>query len=201
MNNLRWKVASIGIDDWSYEFPEITVELNAVLNPNIDGYFFNTDDIAKELESKLNRSGDKMYIPMARHNEKTEYQKAFYRNIVNGMYGSNPYYRPEIKDVIFNDPATIVFWTDGTKTVVKCQDGDVFDPEKGLTMAIAKKVYGNKGSYCNAIKKWCDPYYEKHGGDREVIAGDMYDALIDAAMKIFGEKPKDAGQDIDGERM
>ena len=66
-----------------------------------------------------------------------------------------------IKDVIFNDPATIVFWADGTKTVVKCQEGDEFDPEKGLTMAIAKKVYGNKGSYCNVIKKWCEPYHEK----------------------------------------
>ena len=61
---------------------------------------------------------------------------------------------PEIKNVIFNDPATIVFWDDGTKTVVKCQDGDEFDPEKGLAMAIVKKAYGNKGSYCNKLKKW-----------------------------------------------
>lgn len=60
----------------------------------------------------------------------------------------------EIKNVIFNDPATIVFWDDGTKTVVKCQDGDEFDPEKGLAMAITKKAYGNKGSYCNQLKKW-----------------------------------------------
>lgn len=61
---------------------------------------------------------------------------------------------PEIKNVIFNDPATIVFWDDGTKTVVKCQPGDSFDPEKGLAMAITKKAYGNKGSYCNQLKKW-----------------------------------------------
>ena len=37
---------------------------------------------------------------------------------------------------------------------MKCQDGDEFDPEKGLAMAIAKKAYGNKGSYCNKLKKW-----------------------------------------------
>lgn len=61
---------------------------------------------------------------------------------------------PEIKNVIFNNPATIVFWEDGTKTVVKCQDGDEFDPEKGLAMAIVKKACGNKGSYCNKLKKW-----------------------------------------------
>lgn len=61
---------------------------------------------------------------------------------------------PDIKNVIFNDPATIVFWADGTKTVVKAQDGDIFDPEKGLTMAITKKALGNKGNYCNELKKW-----------------------------------------------
>ena len=60
----------------------------------------------------------------------------------------------KIKDVKFNDPATIVFWADGTKTVVKCQDDDIFDPEKGLAMAITKKALGNKGNYCNELKKW-----------------------------------------------
>lgn len=65
---------------------------------------------------------------------------------------------PEIRKVIFNDPATIVLWSDGTKTVVKCQDGDIFDPEKGLAMAISKKAMGNKGNYCNEIKKWTETY-------------------------------------------
>lgn len=58
-----------------------------------------------------------------------------------------------IKNVIFNDPATIVFWKDGTKTVVQAYN-DEFDPEKGLAMAIAKKALGNKGNYYNTIKKW-----------------------------------------------
>ena len=57
-----------------------------------------------------------------------------------------------IKDVIFNGPATIVFWSDGTKTVVKAID-EPFDAEKGLAMAIAKKFFGNKGNYYNNIKK------------------------------------------------
>lgn len=65
---------------------------------------------------------------------------------------------PEIKQVIFNPPATIIFWFDGTKTVVKCQEGDIFDPEKGMTMAITKKFFGNTGSYCNEIKKWTKDY-------------------------------------------
>lgn len=48
-----------------------------------------------------------------------------------------------IKRVIFNDPATIVFWKDGTKTVVKAHN-ELFDPEKGLAMAVCKKLYGDK---------------------------------------------------------
>lgn len=80
--------------------------------------------------------------------------KVFYCNILNSTYGIGSSHIPEIKNVIFNDPATIVFWEDGTKTVVKCQDCDEFDPEKGLAMAIVKKAYGNKGSYCNKLKKW-----------------------------------------------
>lgn len=58
-----------------------------------------------------------------------------------------------IKKVIFNGPATIVFWNDGTKTVVKCC-GEAFDPEKGLAMAIAKKALGNEGNYYNVFRKF-----------------------------------------------
>lgn len=56
------------------------------------------------------------------------------------------------KKVIFNYPATIVLWNDGTKTVVKCGDDEVWDPEKGLAMCIAKKAFGNKGNYWNAMR-------------------------------------------------
>lgn len=59
-----------------------------------------------------------------------------------------------IVKVIFNDPATIVIWKDGTKTIVKCQDGEPFDREKGLAMAISKKMLGNKGRYYDEFKKW-----------------------------------------------
>lgn len=59
-----------------------------------------------------------------------------------------------IKKVIFNDPATIVIWKDGTKTVVKCGIDDKFDEEKGLAMAIAKHALGNDGVYYEVFKKW-----------------------------------------------
>lgn len=58
-----------------------------------------------------------------------------------------------IEKVIFNDPATIILWKDGTKTVVQAQ-GEDFDPEKGMAMAIAKKALGNKGNYYDVFKEW-----------------------------------------------
>lgn len=78
-----------------------------------------------------------------------------------------------IKNVIFNPPATIVFWADGTKTVVKCQDGDQYDNEVGLAMAIAKKALGNKGNYCNVFKKWlpeCDDSISIEFDGNELLA-------------------------------
>lgn len=64
------------------------------------------------------------------------------------------YWFPSIEKVIFNDPATIIFWSDRTKTVVKVQDGEKFDKMTGLAMGICKKVLGNKGNYYNEFSKW-----------------------------------------------
>lgn len=81
--------------------------------------------------------------------------------MMDALRGSgNNFAVPEILDVIFNEPATIIYWADGTKTVVKAIY-DEFDPEKGLAMAIAKKALGNKGNYYNVIAKWMDEYLEK----------------------------------------
>ena len=56
------------------------------------------------------------------------------------------YNRFTIKNVIFNPPATIVFWSDGDKTIVKKSDCESeMDKEKGLAMAIIKKAYKDAG--------------------------------------------------------
>lgn len=60
-------------------------------------------------------------------------------------------YKPKISKVIFNDPATIVFWTDGTKTIVKCGENDDFDPEKGIAMACMKKLLGTNKTGSNYL--------------------------------------------------
>ena len=64
------------------------------------------------------------------------------------------------KEVIFNDPATIVMWSDGSKTVVKAEN-ERFDPEKGLAMAISKRMLGNKHNYYDFFKKHIGRYEKK----------------------------------------
>lgn len=61
-----------------------------------------------------------------------------------------------IDKVIFNDPATIIFWMDGSKTVVKRSNDDDWDPEKGFCMAVMKKIFG-KTSF---IKKYTEENIE-----------------------------------------
>lgn len=97
--------------------------------------------------------------------------------------------RFKIKKVIFNDPATIVIWADGSKTVVKCQPGDTFDKEKGLAMAISKRALGDKGRYCEEFKKWIPEIEEEVKViNSEEIVGPYSDAMM--AMKNFEETLK-----------
>lgn len=92
-----------------------------------------------------------------------------------------------IKDVIFAPPATIVYWSDGSKTVVKCSEKDVFDPEKGLAMAIAKRCGGNKGSYYREIQNWVEKSGKKYPG--KTAAGKAVD--LDVLKKYSSEANKD----------
>ncbi len=75
------------------------------------------------------------------------------KNLFNALMESTTFPEPmDIDRVIFSPPATIVKWMDGAKTVVKTQDGECFDKEKGLAMCIAKRAFGNKGNYYEVFK-------------------------------------------------
>ncbi len=115
----------------------------------------------------------------------------------------------EIKKVIFNDPATIVFWTDNSKTVVKCGERDTYDPEKGLAMCIVKRYLSNKGNYYNKLRKWLDTYEEEektmnNEGYKEVYfdkyckackyknltaADDPCDECLEETVNLYSHKP------------
>lgn len=64
-----------------------------------------------------------------------------------------------ITDVRFCGPATIIFWGDGTKTVVKCMEGDEFNPELGMAMCLLKKLLDEENY--KTFKKACKHFIEK----------------------------------------
>ena len=92
--------------------------------------------------------------------------KPYYRGMLNTAHAkeATAMNAAVIKNVIFAPPATIVYWSDGSKTVVKCSEKDVFDPEKGLAMAIAKRCGGNKGNYYKEIQNWVEKSGKKYPG-------------------------------------
>ena len=95
-------------------------------------------------------------------------------------------YLPEIKNVKFDGPATIVFWADRTKTVVKCQDGDDYSEEVGLAMCIVKKVFGNKSKYNDIFKKWCPRYNIETDTDNDCLS-EAYKRFRNHVLKTFNE--------------
>ena len=113
--------------------------------------------------------------------------------IKNGSYIKVPSQKQNAMDsitnVIFNNPATIVFWSDGTKTVVKCDERDEFDPEKGLAMAICKKHFGG-GFYNDIFKKWIPkeetPEIEIDGQITMTDIAEKLQKFSKAAKSMFG---------------
>lgn len=116
---------------------ELDVKKEVLIGDLKNGYSFVTAKEAEELkilDEALNKVDE--VVKSAR--------------FINGV----GYIPLHITKVIFNNPATIVFWSDGKKTVVKCAGDEAFDEEKGLAMAISKRVLGNNGNYYNEFKKW-----------------------------------------------
>lgn len=77
-----------------------------------------------------------------------------------------------IQRVIFNDPATIVYWADGSKTIVKCGPHDIFEPEKGLAMACMKKMFGNNNAFHSVLKEYLPK--EESGCNGETCSLEKY---------------------------
>ena len=100
-----------------------------------------------------------------------------------------------IKNIIFNGPATIIFWDDNTKTIVKCGEGDVFDPEKGIAMAVMKRALGTNetdSNYLDKVRKYLDQYREKEQLD--ITPQDILTCVsnaIDTANEVLTGKVKD----------
>ena len=64
-----------------------------------------------------------------------------------------------VKRILRSGPATIVFWEDGDKTVVKRQSGEPDDPYVAFCAAVAIRIYGNNSKLKRMIA-------EKTEGDK-----------------------------------
>jgi hypothetical protein len=65
----------------------------------------------------------------------------------------NKFDKENIKKVIFNPPATIVIFKNGSKRVVKCDSKDEFNPEIGFAMAMMNEMFGSRSAFKKFIKK------------------------------------------------
>ena len=72
-----------------------------------------------------------------------------------------------IEKVIFNPPATIVLFKDGSKTVVKTTKGDKFDHELGFLYAMAKHIFPRRNQFKKFIEKWKEESKKKKNKERE----------------------------------
>lgn len=117
-----------------------------------------------------------------------------------------------IRNVTFANPATIVEWTDDTKTVVCCMDNaiekekivngkkvktrraqpsDTYSKEIGLAMCIAKKHYGNKGSFNEVFKRFIPEYAEP-----KVVEGEIKEAVEVTGNGTLRKPPLDEAKKV-----
>lgn len=119
-------------------------------------YFYNTN-LNLRIGGKYNIVADKKssydnpvvvirYVP----NVSGSYRTITSAKLVDGTA------RPDdgLDRIIFNEDVTIAIWKDGTKTLIRCQEGDTFDKEKAIALCYMKKTLGNRGSFNETIKKW-----------------------------------------------
>ena len=96
------------------------------------------------------------------------------------------------KEIIYNDAATIVYWTDGTKTVVKCNENDEYSEYAGFVAAVAKKMYGG----ANAINRLIDSKKVVHGSGlgQPFRSEKTFEEILSGAAKKFTENIKNSLQ-------
>lgn len=130
-----------------------------------DNGYFDTD-MASSLQAKLMKSiENSKYSISFSDGDTVKKIKKFEEEIKMAEKTRFDMYKPTVKKVIFSDPATIVFWTDNTKTIVKCGENDIYDPEKGVAMACMKKLLGTNKTGSNYLDK-VQEYFDDYDGEQ-----------------------------------
>lgn len=162
-------------------------------------------NIPTGLEQSLNKVHDDM-INSLLYSVPTFYTA---KEEMNAMFGIPKF---EYKKIIFNGPCTIILWKDGTKTIAKASDGEMFDPEKGVAICFMKRAIGetegkkvlrkaNK-DYYDEITRAANKELEKlikpvseYCGERVVI--EAWDFGEDAARRVMKPMDNNAVVNID----
>jgi hypothetical protein len=142
---------------------EVSAALNADFSPMTSITTYGCDRITRMLTDA------RRVVKFNQDRTPEEMDKAVMKIFLNQMYGKARMddapmnVSTNIDKVIFDDPATVILWKDGTKTVVHAQDGEPYDKEKGFAMAVCKKIFGNDRDYYHVFKRWF-----RKGEDRSI---------------------------------
>lgn len=108
-------------------------------------------------------------------------------------------FTPSIEKVIFKDPLTIVIWSDGLKTIVRCQGGDVYDKRTGLLLCCAKRLFGNTGRFNDELAANLGEFHDAglagNGDSWDLIEDDVDLRLRDYERIYDLPRPDDGGED------
>lgn len=61
------------------------------------------------------------------------------------------------KKIYYNNPVTVVFWEDGTKTTVRLHEGEEYNEYSAFCAALAKKIFGNNSHLTKVVKSGIKP--------------------------------------------
>lgn len=144
----------------------------------VDGYIKDNKDIVitsyEEVNCKEEKDMRGNYATAEDvYNSMTDVPQKVCQFLVGEALEKGSFAPDSIKKVIYNDPATIIFWSDGTKTVVKCMEGENYDPEKGFMAAVTKKVFGDKYG-------WVMRHHVKPAVENEKKVDTLMDSITDA---------------------
>lgn len=123
-----------------------------IVRPNeqsvkFSGMFNNVTDLKKVIGVRID-----MRDPIGIDTTKRKsFGSAFYDEKGNYIY---------LKEVIYNNPVVVCNWSDGSKTTAKCQSGDEYSPEVGLTICVFKRMHGNQ-FFQDLINNWTPTTGEK----------------------------------------
>lgn len=104
----------------------------------------------------------------------------WYKGAIGLVMKSNETLTPE--RIIHSGPATIVFWNDKTKTVVKCSENDIYDEYEAFCAALAIKMFGSNSHLKKMIRDKTEEMTPKKESEVKVKCEDS--SLQEAINKI-----------------